>query len=339
MAAPNINTYSNKYKFGRGRLLFNPLVAAVYQGFRPFGNTPGFNVNVESEQYEHFSSEGGIGEKDLQVPLSINRTATIDCDNISNANLALFLAGEEVTITQASTPIVAEVLSSVKADRIYQLGATTTNPAGVRVVSAVVARIQQGAQAAARANSTAYVVGNIYRPAAANLHWYVCTVAGTSAAAPPTFTTDGTTFADGTATFKNMGLIIVASTADVNYRLDLPLGLLSVTPAGTIATANTAYAAIVTSGVLSLEVDYTPAANTRQQVRTTGSAELQGQLKFLADNPYGDNQDAFFPDVTLSPSGELPFITEDAVASMQFAVGINVLNSSTKAMYIDGRPA
>jgi hypothetical protein len=57
-----------------------------------------------------------------------------------------------------------------------------------------------------RANSTAYNVGDVYRPSATNGFLYRCSVAGTSAAAPPTFTTVvGTTFADGTATFDCVG--------------------------------------------------------------------------------------------------------------------------------------
>lgn len=57
-----------------------------------------------------------------------------------------------------------------------------------------------------RANSTAYNLGDVYRPSATNGFMYRCVVAGTSAAAPPTFATVlGTTYADGTATFECVG--------------------------------------------------------------------------------------------------------------------------------------
>lgn len=58
-----------------------------------------------------------------------------------------------------------------------------------------------------RQNSHAYIVGDKYKPVTPNLHWYMCAIAGTSAGSPPTFHLDGTTFADGTATFQDMGLI------------------------------------------------------------------------------------------------------------------------------------
>ena len=58
----------------------------------------------------------------------------------------------------------------------------------------------------ARANTTAYIVGQAYHPAVFNGHWYICTVAGTSASSAPTFPINGTTVVDGTATFQDMGV-------------------------------------------------------------------------------------------------------------------------------------
>lgn len=340
MAAPNITPYSKAYKFGRGRLFFNALVNGIYQGFQPFGNCPGFEISVEGETFEHTSSEGGISETDFTVPLGITRSATINCDNLSKSNIALFLAGEQVTITQAATPVTDYVIAQVNPGRFYQLGKTESNPSGARGVSAVAVRIKEGDEAPARANSTAYAVGDFYVPASANGHFYMCTVAGTSAGSPPTFDTDGTDFADGTATFIDMGLIVVPSTADVNYRLDAGLALISATTDGTIASANTKYAAAVPGARLSLNVDFTPAANSREQVRTGGEQSVVGELKFIADNP-GDseNEDLFCPQVTLTPNGALPFITGDDIAAVEFNVGIGIKDSVTRAIYIDGRPA
>jgi hypothetical protein len=64
-----------------------------------------------------------------------------------------------------------------------------------------------------RANSTAYVVGDVYRPAATNGFVYRCVVAGTSAGAPPTFGLIlGGATVDGTATFELVGSGINAFT-------------------------------------------------------------------------------------------------------------------------------
>lgn len=326
MAAPNIPTYTNDYKFGRGRLLFNQIVNGIYQGFRPLGNCPEFTISVETEKFEHTSSEGGLAEVDLSVITSITRSAAITCDNLSTDNLLLFLSADDGTVSQAATPVTDELIESVTPGNTYQLGATSNNPSGVRGVGSVTVSIADDS-IPARANSTAYAVGDYYQPATPNSHYYVCTVAGTSAGTPPSFTTDGTTFADGTATFDDLGLIVVANVSNADYLVDTALGLLSIVKGGAIPAG------------ISLEVDYTPTAQTRQQIATASDTSLKGQLKFIADNAVGKNQDVLMPDVTLSPSGEMPLITSDDIASMQFEVGINKLNSNTAAIYVDGRPA
>jgi hypothetical protein len=69
--------------------------------------------------------------------------------------------------------------------------------------------------AAARANTTAYVIGDYYTPASPNGYVYKCTANGTSAGSPPTFpTTVGDTVADGTATFRNVGLATLVVDTD-----------------------------------------------------------------------------------------------------------------------------
>ena len=239
MAAPTINTYANNYKFGKGRLLFNRLVDGIYQGFRPLGNSTEFNVSIESEQFEHTSSESGLDEIDFTFTRSIKRTGAITTDNMSSENLELFLAADAATLSQSSTSVTNEVIGPVTANRTYQLG-TSFAPGGVRNVSSVTATFTEGDAAAARANSTPYVVGDYYKPATPNNHFYVCTVEGTSGASLPTFTTDGSTFTDGTATFRDVGLIAIANTSSADFLIDATLGLLSVKPTGAKRRADTA---------------------------------------------------------------------------------------------------
>jgi hypothetical protein len=57
-----------------------------------------------------------------------------------------------------------------------------------------------------RADSTAYAVGDVVRPATGNGHLYRCIVAGTTASSPPTFpTVSGQTVTDGTVTWAEYG--------------------------------------------------------------------------------------------------------------------------------------
>lgn len=336
MTAPTTYTYANTYKVGRGRLAFNQIDAdGNYTGFRWLGNTPGFDINVESENLQHSSSEGGLSEIDLDIVLSITRTATITVDNFSSDNLAIFLGATVADVAQASATITNELVEYVRTERFFQLG-TSYLPTGVRGITAPTVDIY----APARANSTAYAVGDMYLPATPNDHVYICTVAGTSAGSPPTFTTDGTTFADGTATFDDAGLTSTL-TSGTDYLFDGTHGIVSIPLTGQIADI---YNACVTDvGVgnfnLRLHVDYTRPVNTREQIATGAAAAVTGELKFVADNPNGENQDVFLPSCSLRPNGALPFITAGEVGTVELAVGISILDTSTSAIYIDGRPA
>src|SRR5579875_301873 len=77
--------------------------------------------------------------------------------------------------------------------------------------------------------STAYTVGQTISPPTANGHIYQCTVLGTSGAPPPsTWPTDGSTFTDGSVTWKDMGTETTIDTTqltfDSNGKLTSPTG-------------------------------------------------------------------------------------------------------------------
>jgi hypothetical protein len=336
----NINSVTNKYKIAKGIVMFNQLLNGEYQGFRRIGNCPTFALTIATTSITHDSSEGGLAQQDFDEVAKITRSGKLTCDNLNIENQNLFLSATTETVTQAATPITDYNIPLAIGDRTYQLGAATGNLTGVRGVSSIAVRVQQGAAAATRANTTAYAKGAFIIPATPNNHYYVATVGGTSGGSIPTYPTNGTTVADGGVTWKDMGLIIVPSTTDVNYRIDTDLGLLSVTPAGTIAVASAFVASLGVTGLdgIGLNVDYTPAANTRTRIKTSNTAQLTGQLKFLAVNPFGDQQDVFIPSAAIKPSGDMPFVGTD-ITAVNFDIGINKLDSDTEEVYIDSRAA
>lgn len=133
------------YTLGRGRVIFdrfptNAIVSALTKGDgeRYLGNTPEFSTTSESEDLEHFDSDGGVRTKDGSVQLSLNRSGTFTCDNIDAENVALYFLGDASTVTQTAAPGSVEVFTAAKQKRFYQLGASITNPAGVRKVTNVV---------------------------------------------------------------------------------------------------------------------------------------------------------------------------------------------------------
>lgn len=255
--------FSNTYVFGRGELFVDVFDEnGAKTGERHLGNCPGFTLTIESEQYDHFSSTGGIRQKDFSATLAVNFNAEITCDNVSYDNLALFLGGAVSTITQSATPVTNEAIR-VNRDREYQLGATDSNPMGVQDVTSVV----------------------------------VTNVAGT------------TTYVLNT-----------------DYRLDAAKARIYIMPTGAI-----------TNGTV-VHVDYTPTAGTITRVASGENGSQTGAVRFIAYNGGGtQNRDLYIASANLSPSGELPLITEDEVASFTLAVGIGKRNSGTPLIIIDGR--
>jgi hypothetical protein len=249
------------YVIPRGVAFFAPFDGSGNPaGEIDMGNTPGFNLGVESTNLEHFSSRGGLNEKDRDVATGVNRTATMTVDNLAIENMGYFAIAAQSGIVQAATPVVDEAIT-VQQDRWYQLG-ESINPTGVRNVSAV-------------------VVQDV---------------------------TDTTTYVEGT-----------------DFELDLALGRIKILATGSISDDDV------------LHIDYTPAAETRQQL-VANSTPVKGAMRVIADNPEGSNKDYYFPSVNLKPTGEMPVIgAEDSWATIGFDIGINKKDANTPALYIDGR--
>lgn len=123
---------TKNYTLGRGKVHFSRFKdgTQVPAGFFYIGNTPEFNLTIESETLDHFSSDEGIREKDDSVPLEVTRSGSLITDNIDPRNVALFFFGEEVTVTQAAVVSGTETLEGIKAGHSYKLGVTTNNPTG-----------------------------------------------------------------------------------------------------------------------------------------------------------------------------------------------------------------
>ena len=129
---------AGNYTLGRGRVLFATFASGQTPGpWRYLGNTPEFNLTIEEETLDHFSSDDGIREKDDSVSLEVTRTGTFICDDIQADNIALFFFGSKTTITQASQSGQSENFSAVNQGEILQIGYTSAAPFGSRALSAL----------------------------------------------------------------------------------------------------------------------------------------------------------------------------------------------------------
>lgn len=112
---------------------------------------------------------------------------------------------------------------------------------------------------------------------------------------------------------------------DTDYKLDADSGMIYIISGGAITNGQT------------IHVDYTPTAGSRPYIQSGDSGSLQGEIFFVSDNANGDNRDVRIPLATISPSGELPFITADDIGAITFDIGPSTLDSATKQIYIVDR--
>ena len=139
------------YTLGRGKFYFSRFIPNTQtpSGFVYFGNTPEFNLTIEAEMLDHFSSDEGIREKDDSIPLQVNRTGTLTTDNIAVRNIALFYFGNDSIVTTAAAAGLTETLESVKLGYSYRLGQSPSNPTGYFGISTVGFTVQSSGGGAA----------------------------------------------------------------------------------------------------------------------------------------------------------------------------------------------
>lgn len=149
---------TKNYVLGRGKLYFDPFAPGTKTktGERYIGNTTEFNMTIESESLDHFDSDQGVRTKDDSVILELTRTASLTTDNISEENAALFVLGDVSEVTQDATPVTGESLGTPMSDRYYQLGASESNPQGVRGVTSVTVTLDPNGTSSSAVEGTDY---------------------------------------------------------------------------------------------------------------------------------------------------------------------------------------
>lgn len=133
----------------------------------------------------------------------LNKEADLDSDAL-----------KAMLLTSAYTPNLDT--HRYKSDLTNEVVGTGYTAGGVTLTSVTVVYTAANSWGTARANSTAYAVGDIVRPSTGNGFLYRAVVAGTSAASPPTYPTVlGQTVTDGGVTWVAFGTgVTVVDAAD-----------------------------------------------------------------------------------------------------------------------------
>lgn len=114
--------------------------------------------------------------------------------------------------------------------------------------------------------------------------------------------------------------------AEGNYEVDLELGRVYI---------ESDAAGIADDDVLT--ATYDTEAYTRQII-VGRSKEIRGALRFISDNPVGDQKDFLWPYVKVTPNGDYA-LKGDEWQVMGFTVEVLKKDSTTERVYIETRPA
>jgi hypothetical protein len=120
-------------------------------------------------------------------------------------------------------------------------------------------------------------------------------------------------------------VVIATATVVTDYTVDASLGRIYIVTGGSL------------DGDLTVTVTYNVAAKSRKTIITSGSASVEGALRFIAANAAGVQFDYYMPSVKLAPNGEYE-LKGESWQQMSFSVEVQKRDDSTEAIYIDGRP-
>lgn len=376
--------YKN-YTLGRGRVYFSRFRpdTQIPEGFLYIGNTPEFNLTIESEDLPHYSSDEGIREKDDGVTLEVTRTGTMITDNINPENVALFFFGANGILTSAAVASQTWVLENAIAGRLYSVGSDEANPMGYRGLDPATFDVADGAGTKATGtvtfadvgdpNDTVVIGGQTYTlktvlagandvliggtlaATASNLNAAInagvgagtvygngtvanASVSSTVAAGVVTLTALAAGTAGNAITLTKTGTDITVSGATlsggassggtpfaegVDYLINFDTGALEILETGAITTGT------------DLEVTFGVRANTQETV-ISGTAAVEGALKYIANNPKGKNFDYHMGYVNIRPNGDYA-LKGDEWQQIPFTIDI-LKPRSAAAILMNGRP-
>jgi hypothetical protein len=310
----------DNYTLGRGCIFFDNGT-----GERELGNAPEFNIGVDVDLIEHFSSKSGLRIKDKRVVNELTPTLSFILDEINRENVAdAFLANIESVVQVAGD--VSKLDQEANCNRLIDLatgvqeheidardvglrvllhGAVTGGPfvlgetitGGTSAATAVVLRVDSG-QLVVDSVTGVFVDAETL-------------TGGTSTATAPAVvpvTPVAPLVAIGDGTFHDNRDVVVVDSATglvflvlgVDYELKSRQGLIRI-----LSTL-----AAVVDGA---DVDtfwYQP-ASTYESIKSFAKTELEGFMRFISDVPVGNNVEVKIWRANIILDGETAFIGED----------------------------
>jgi len=308
---------TDNYTLGKGVVFFDQLISGVYQGERDLGNAPAFTFNIALETLEHFSSRGGLKAKDKEIISQITPGLAFTLDEVNKENLALLTLGDTTTETQTLGSATAEVVAGpavlgnrvglekrgiiswdlpyddIAADNVlFVVGEVVTGGGGATgVVTKITGDATAGVLQIARTNAIDFIDDETLTGGAAGI-------------------ADVDSATGGTQTVGTPGILVqdeadtVTYVAGTDYEVDTTLsddkiGRIRIIETGSITASEV------------LHVTYQYDALTWTQISAFANTQVVGQLRFVSDNPAGQQQELEVWSVSLIPAGDTALIGDD----------------------------
>lgn len=310
----------DNYTLGRGCIFFDNGT-----GERELGNAPEFNIGVDVDLIEHFSSKSGLRIKDARVVNELTPTLSFILDEINRENVADAFLANIVTVTQVAGDVskldqeancnrLIDLATGVQEHEIdardvglrvllhgtvtggpFVLGETITG--GTSSATAVVLRVDTGALVVDSVTGTFVDAETL--------------TGGTSTATAPAVVPVSPTaplVAIGDGTFRDPRDVVVVDSATglvfgvlgVDYELKSRQGLVRILPT----------LAFVADGA-DVDIFWYQPASVYESIKGFAKTELEGFMRFISDVPVGNNVEVKIWRANIILDGETAFIGED----------------------------
>ena len=301
-ASPNADNYT----LGRGIVYFDKLVSGAYEGERDLGNTSSFNISQDMEKLEHFSSRSGLKAKDKIVVTQITPGLGFSLDEINVENVALMFMGQVQSIVQAAADALTETLSVVTGNRFFALAVRKIGVWKLEYDGGTALFARDEVVTGGTSTATATVLRVVGDATSGTL--YLKSITGTFDD-DETLTGDvlGDADVNGVAAFDATDLAISDAAANTTFYdkttdfvVDADTGRVKIVKDGAIDVAAAA-----------VDVEYACEAATYTKVQAFKETSIEGRLRFVPDNPVGNNLECNFHRVNLTPGGEAALIGDE----------------------------
>ncbi len=304
------------YTLGRGIVYFDRALntTGLHTGERDLGNASTFNVSVELEKLEHFSSRAGLRAKDKEVVLELTPTITFTLDEFNVENLKLALFADSVEVVQADQDIV--VGTGYKNNRYRFLGFREIGVLTIPFITPSGAFTAGETVTGGTSGATAVVLEDD----GPGTRLLVKTIGGTPPFVDAELITGGTSTSTATTsglTAATVGFQVASGTIfdatemfvedsvstrlvkDTDYTIDSGTGRIRFLPAGLTAEDD------------AIAIEGHALTTTYEQVRAFKDTVVEGFLHFVGDPATGTQAELKAWRVSLELDGDMAFIGDE----------------------------